>query len=235
MVVADSPYGAMAMREDAYLKCPLISTCHSFQSHELALKNLLWLHKAEPRKVIVTSDTEVLNFVRYAGFDACHVPITVDPSRFTHLPYPEEFTIGYIGVDLPHKNFKRIDEVGKELGVKVVGSKRTDHVNGEFVGREMDFYRQISCYVCATFVEKAPFPTLEAMMCGRPVVSTPILTSPPEVVECIQAGGGVLTDDLIEGVRTVQRDFPAYAEAARGFKFHDTASRWEEVILDAIQ
>jgi glycosyltransferase involved in cell wall biosynthesis len=234
VIVVDSPLGALALRATANLKRPLISTCHSFQNAEMYRNNLMWLLKAEPTLVIVTSAEDILEALRFSQFNATYIPITVNPARFPLQPYPDKFTIGYLGVDLPHKRFDRIDAVAEALGIPCVGSKRADHNNGEYVGREAEFYRAISCYVCATEVERAPFPTLEAMLCGRPVVSTPILASPPEVVECIKAGGGVLTEDLVHGVANVRDRFEAYAAAARQFKFNDTSSAWEEAILGTV-
>jgi glycosyltransferase involved in cell wall biosynthesis len=233
--VCDSPWTASVIGRDV-LAGKLIATCHSFVSEwDRDSVQRLHLDLAKPDLVIVTSDDEVCQIVNDWGHKAVHIPISIDTSCFSHTPYPEEFTIGYLGGDLEHKRFDLIEQVGAELGVKVFGSKRKEHVGGEFVGKRNEFYSNISCYVCATTCEKAPFPTLEAMICGRPLVVTPQVTSPPNMIARLNAGAGVVTDDIKEGIMWVKDNFEQVAAEARKFEMVDTSKEYEDAILGVLE
>jgi len=98
----------------------------------------------------------------------------------------------------------------------------------------VEFYHAISCYVCATTCERAPFPTAEALLCGRPVVTTPVVDSPPEVRDAIDQGAGAVVADLATGIRHVQANFLSCAMAAQQFKLLDRAKLYEDKIMEVL-
>lgn len=234
VLVTDSPWTAAQVRPHLPKQC-IVTLCHGFEPGPVGMKQLRFLNMAQPDYVIVTSDEEILSLVHREGFKGEHVPISFNTDRFSHTPYPDEFTIGYLGSDLVHKRFDYIEDVARSLGVKVVGSRRDGHVAGEYANREMDFYSAISCYVCATTCEKAPFPTAEALVCGRPLAITPQVTSPPELIAAVEGGAGERMDDLHEAIARIRDDFDTYMIEACKFKLRDTTADYEAAILRVLE
>lgn len=93
------------------------------------------------------------------------------PKKYDVIPLPDEFAIGYIGGDPQWKRFKVIEEIAKRAQVKCVG-----HITGpdNWLSEDdiSDFYKSISLYVVASFEDGGPIPALEALQCGRHVLTT---------------------------------------------------------------
>lgn len=203
---------------------------HIHESPQQEVNKRRYLELVMPDLVIVTFDA-MRQAVEEWGFDAVTIPFSFDTTRFHHLPYPQDFTIGYMGADMAHKGFDVVDEAARELGIKCVGARRPSHEDGPFARRELDFYRQISCYVAAPLHESGPLPPIEAQLCGRPCVVTPVGMM-PYMFE--HGGGGELVagaEEVKEAVQRVQEGFEAHAAKARAFKLPDTAHMYEQAIL----
>lgn len=102
----------------------------------------------------------------------------VDLELFTPQPYPEEFTVGWTGnrvykqIDLGDlKGVDLIEEACNKAGVKLL---LQDKQEVQIPQAEMaeKFYRNISCYCCASLCEGTPCPACEALACGKTLVST---------------------------------------------------------------
>jgi hypothetical protein len=98
----------------------------------------------------------------------------VDLDMFPLLPLPETFTVGWNGnVDHgPTKGVEIIREACQLAGVPFVMRTRPKTVEPH--ANVLDFYKQISVYACASESEGTPLPVLEALACGRPVISTAV-------------------------------------------------------------
>jgi glycosyltransferase involved in cell wall biosynthesis len=104
----------------------------------------------------------------------------VDLERFTLQPFPDVFTIGWTGNRVyksiglgDYKGCDLIEEACKIADVPlVIQDKQVRQLRQDQMAEE--FYRHISCYVCASVAEGTPNPVLEALACGRCVISTPV-------------------------------------------------------------
>lgn len=102
----------------------------------------------------------------------------VDTDLFTKAPLPAVFTAAWAGNSMCSgpgydlKGVKLIREACKRADVPLVTA---DSVDGTRPHADMPaFYRTASVYVCASEIEGTPNPVLEAMACGRPVISTDV-------------------------------------------------------------
>ena len=98
----------------------------------------------------------------------------VDLELFLPLPRPESFVVGWCGnqaaVQDDHKGVRLIEAAAERVGVPLVVQDFASWIPQASMGEA--FYRQISCYVCASESEGTPNPVLEALACGRPVITT---------------------------------------------------------------
>jgi len=162
----------------------------------------------------------------------------VDTSLFRPLPHPDTFRIGWCGNSAVGygqvKGLGMLSEACETAGVEL---SVLDFCNcGGLPQWQMSsWYKNISVYANASANDGTPNPPLEAMACGRPVISTRV-----GVMErLIQPGyNGYLVDrtvsDLVEAIRKIQgRDLSAMGDAARATAEHwdwtDKVKSWREV------
>ena len=102
----------------------------------------------------------------------------VNTNLFNIKPLPEMFVLGWCG-NAGHghgtiKGLNLIKEACKKTGTELLIAN-TDIGNKVIKHTDMPaWYSRISAYVCASSEEGTPNPPLEAMACGRPVISTRI-------------------------------------------------------------
>lgn len=123
------------------------------------------------------ANQEIANQMRYRGFDQKPfflIEDGVNTELFIHKPLPQIMTFGWAGnPSAGHGQIKGLElikeacsETGHELKVLDATKKRLEHE------QMPQWYSTISCYICASSMEGTPNPPLEAMACGRPVIST---------------------------------------------------------------
>lgn len=118
---------------------------------------------------IHTHDSWMVRYLGQRGItNVTSIPQAFDHSKWPVLPLPREFAVGYVG-DPAYKRFDVIEAAAKLAGVPCYSLLADPwHPQQEV----LDFYRKISCYVVTSFNDSGPLPAQEALLCGRPVVTT---------------------------------------------------------------
>lgn len=144
-------------------------------------------------------------------------PQPLERGDWTPLPYPTQFTLGWLGAAGASKRTHVVEEIARRLGVPCVGWDG-DGVAQPWLGHEgaRDLYRRMSVFVCASFEDGGPLPAQEALLCGRPVVSTRVGQMPAVIAP---GATGEFFDGSVEdgcwAVERVKTEFDAYALRAR--------------------
>lgn len=132
------------------------------QSHYLAVSNML-----------------ILEMLRNRNLDRLPVFLVedgVNTSLFKERPLPSMFVLGWCGnASHGHGTIKGLDlikEACQKTGTDLL-IQNTDIGNRVIKHTSMPaWYSRISAYICASSQEGTPNPPLEAMSCGRPVITT---------------------------------------------------------------
>ena len=166
--------------------------------------------------VAVANDGLKKDLEAYYGGNLPPVVVTedgVDTDLFTPRPLPETFTVGWCGNSKSGHSFGIEDLKGLEIireacRLADVPLEVLDASQGATVEHEdmPSWYEKISLYACASLAEGTPNPVLEALACGRPVVSTDV-----GLVRKVMDGGPAGAGEVVE--RTPE----AFADAIRMF------------------
>lgn len=238
VLVYDSPFCAFCVTSKyPFLKKEKyqISWWHIIESPKHKEKKIYYLRNAGVDRLWVT-DWNMAEEASKAGFDWDVLNLLIDKTRFKKGPAPDKFTVGYLGADFEYKRWDAVHEAVKEIpyNIGIVGSRRRGHEGGEFVGREQEFYDSISCYINPSAFESGPLPPIEALQCGKPVVSTPVGMMPQLSA---QTKALVLCDydlsNLGETIKGVMSNFGSLLEEANKFDFTVNYKDYEDAILRA--
>lgn len=147
------------------------------------------------------------------GLCSTFIPVAFDQEPFAPLPPPPKFTLGWIGSDRSFKRFEVAREIATKAGVPFVEWDVDKLHPWEKVAKE--FFPSISCYLLASFNDAGPLPPQEALLFGRPVIST-CVGMMNMVVRDEQ--NGLFFDGSVEGgveaVKIMQEHFERFREGA---------------------
>ena len=197
-----------------------------------------------PRRIVVPEPFVRRQLAQMGLLNTVEIPYAFDHSRFTPLPYPDEFTVGYLGCDYESKRFRVIEEGAAKAGVPCKSIAR-DNINEEVDYQDdsviLDFYKSISCYVVAGFNEGGPLPPQEALLCGRPVITTHVGMMP--IIVSNYSNGKYFdgtAKDLAKKIKFMKDNFDLFATNAAklayrylptvGHHAHQFKQMFEEVL-----
>lgn len=158
------------------------------------------------------------------------------------LPSPPHPTIGCIGsVGVSDHDFKGMRIVEAiALAARVVAHTRPVHNwSWQAPAQVRDYYASLSVYVNAAWGACGPIPAQEALLCGRPVLTTPIDT----MLEVIRPGfnGEFFDGSVRDGVRALHRilnNYEHYHQNAVNTMFNDpkeAVAGFRSRILEALE
>jgi len=149
----------------------------------------------------------------------------VDLELFKPMPLPQEFTVGWAG-----NNMYEVQRLGDLKGVRLIKEACRllrvplviqDRQEGMMLHTDMPegFYREISCYCCASESEGTPNTVMEALACGRTVVSTNV-GQVPKLVQPGRTGFivGRTVGALITGIEDARQLGPRVKECSDSMK-----------------
>ena len=137
---------------------------------------------------VAAGNQELVQWMRNRNLDDSPVFICedgVDCSTFLIQPLPRQFTVGWCGnASHGHGTIKCLEIIKEACHIAKVPLVVSDTSGNVVIPHDQmgSWYAGISCYVCASTYEGTPNPPLEAMACGRPVVTTRVGIMPRAVV-----------------------------------------------------
>jgi len=218
------------------IEVPFTVGVHHIAEHALE-RDANLLRIVSPRAIIVPEPHPARQLGHFNITNCKIIPYAFDHSRFHKMPFPEEFAVGYLGCDSSGKRFHIIEEACKLAGVKCVGMDRNTRNEEEGYKPDEDilnFYSQISCYVVAGFNDGGPLPPQEALLCGRPVISTRVGMMPMVIKDHIN---GLFFDgsatELAEQLKFMKFNFNAFKHGVANYtilpQVEATAREYEKV------
>lgn len=139
-----------------------------------------------PRRIVVSEPFVARQLGQCGMYNVDIIPYTIEWDRYPLLPLPKEFAVGYLGCDYNLKRFKSIEQACDIANVECngIGRETLNEEEGYIEDSKiLDLYKRISCYAVASFDDGGPLPPQEALLCGRPVVSTRVGMMPQVIRE----------------------------------------------------
>lgn len=160
------------------------------------------LHEWGPERIFVPESFIQRQLGARGVQGVVRIPYAFDHGEFKPTPLPEEFVVGFLGCDSSAKRFDVIRKACKKAGVRYLDfDRKTRNEEIDFMEQEeiLDFYEDIACYVVASWTDGGPLPPQEALLCGRPVITTPVGMMPDlhnKYVKFFDGSVGDLADKL---------------------------------------
>ena len=206
--------------------------------HGKAYANMIRM--VSPHRVVVSNEFALIQLGQMGITDVSMIPYTFDHAPFKHMPYPDEFTVGILGGNYETKRFTIIrqacDLAKLPLKEFVRDSADDDSKDFEEQSNITKFYEGISCYAVASFDEGGPLPPQEALLCGRPVVTTYVGMMPRIIMDGVNGRFHCGSpSDLAEKLIDVRDTFSNYIIYAKDTTFPspaDSAPTWERMFED---
>jgi len=196
-----------------------------------------------PARIVVSNNMAATQLGMCSITNSTVIPYAFDHTNFSTLPYPEEFTVGILGGDYESKRYHIVKQACDiaNIPLKQFIRESSEDDSKDFKPQDdiTDFYRSISCYAVASFDEGGPLPPQEALLCGRPVVTTRV----GMMNQLITSGvNGEVYDgspsDLARCLVQIKEEFPWYAMNARTTvvpSVHVVADMWERMFEGVVE
>lgn len=166
------------------IEVPFTAGVHHIPPHRLDAYTAQ-IRAWSPRMIVCPEPFPRRQLAQMGILNTTQIPYAFDHSKFRVLSFPKEFTIGYLGCDYESKRFHIIEQAAKQAEVPFVGlgRKTLNEEEGYLDDSQIQaFYKAISCYVVAGFNEGGPLPPQEALLSGRPVITTEVGMMPQIIV-----------------------------------------------------
>lgn len=123
---------------------------------------------------IVVDDVMTFQQLGQLGFENCdYISIMFDGSKFKPLPVPEgPFTVGVFCNNYPYKRWEVVAQACQDVGVVCHAMITPQDRKTYDVDPVEDVYKHVHVLASATFIDTNSLPLREALLCGRPVIST---------------------------------------------------------------
>lgn len=123
---------------------------------------------------IVVDDVMTLQQLGQMGFtNVSKIPMPLNPAKWHHLPPPAgRFTAGVFCNDYEYKRWDVVVKGAKQAGVKCLAFVMPEGRSTYELNPIQDVYAKVHVLASATFVDTNSLPLREALLCGRPVIST---------------------------------------------------------------
>lgn len=171
---------------------------------------------------VAVANQQIAEKIRHRGYDNKPfflVEDGVNTELFCHVPLPNMLTFGWCGNSKAgHGQIKGLELIkeacqrtGHDLKILDASEKQIPHE------QMPQWYSTISCYICASSWEGTPNPPLEAMSCGRPIISTRVGIIPRILNDGIN-GFAIRrsVDDIVDAINMMcDRDMMKMSFAAR--------------------
>jgi len=135
------------------------------------------LRQWSPERIVVPETFVQRQLGQRSVARVVNIPYAFDHTPFKPTTYNEEFKVGFLGCDGEAKRFDVIRKACANAGVKYRDFDRnTKNEEVDYLDQEeiLEFYDDISCYVCSSWTDGGPLPPQEALLCGRSVITTPV-------------------------------------------------------------
>jgi glycosyltransferase involved in cell wall biosynthesis len=191
---------------------------HVTQGYEKAY--FATLREYEP-DVVFTLDNFGLRQLGRAGFYNCiRVRQAVDKKKWQYMDAPEDFAIGWLGGDTRFKRTDVIEQAAKLLDIPCYGHDSSTWLSETKI---RNLYKNMSVYVVASFEDGGPLPAQEALLCGRPVVTTHVGNMPDVIKDgCTGLFYDGSLDGLVEAISAVKRQYDMFRLQVKNRRLQDT-------------
>lgn len=174
----------------------------------------MMLQASTPELIFALDDFGVRQLGRMGYTNVRRVRQAVLKDKWQPLPTPAVFTIGWLGGDTAFKRVEVVEAAAKVLGIPCISHNSSPWWPDEDI---VDFYKSISCYVVASFEDGGPLPAQEALLCGRPVVTTRVGNMPDVIVHEVNGlfyDGSV--DELVKALDRVRTEYDCFTDGVLG-------------------
>jgi len=156
------------------------------------------IKKFRPARLVVSDRFWWQWFGWAAEIPASCFPPVFDRTPFKPLPLPRTFRLGICGQDTFYKRWGVARAGAAQANLPLVEHIHDPLALGRTWTESMEeFYAKISALVVTTFTDTGPLPPQEAMLCGRPVISTPTGIMPDLIIPGVN---GEFYDGTPEGL-----------------------------------
>ena len=196
--------------------CPYTGSLYHFNQDRVH-QNIAIVKALNPEAIMVC-DRHIQRQLGSFGIYSHYAKFAIDQSWLKPLPYPDEFTVCYLGWEAAVKKFPIVREACEIAEVKCIGYSQEEGDATKVLTRDevLALYARSSCYAVASFDDGGPIPPQEMMLCGRPVATTWVGMMPEVVTDYVSGrfhDGS--PDDLAKVLDEIKRNYDFYKARTR--------------------